>query len=322
MNRRPLSKIQKMSFAAMLLALSAVFTVISKAVSIPGVRFATISLAPSVTMFASIILGPFYGLLVGVGGDLIGLAYNTGVYNFFYTIIAGLYGVLPYLLLFLTKHFRKSLKAPYFIYAMLGIILIILVCFMYGTDIFDQDNAMGDKAYWLKPLCLSLCFVLEVGLVVGLYFTNRYFNKDDSISEEIPSPNEIALICLFVEILLGVFGRAGGLSYYFNVLADAGATFINTSYPFLILFLLVMAPFNIIIDTFIMSWLTIYFEKFSASRGYCLKEEKDPVPEIDTSELTEEEKKQLKISFPYGLAIFIGVIAILIIVCIVVIKSI
>lgn len=321
-NRKSFSKIQKMSFAAMMLALCGIFTILSKMIAIPGIRFASISLAPAITIFASLIFGPFYGVLVGVGGDLIGLSYSTGAYNFFYTVIAGLYGLLPWLMALLTKKFRKSLKVPYFIYAVLGIILVAMIIAMYATDYFDQPNAMSENAIWLKPFCICGCLFLEIGLAVGLNSTSNYFKKDENLTLEIPSPNEIALICLICELLLGVLGKAGGLAYYFEVLAASGSTFVNTAYPILVLFLLVIAPFNIIIDTFLVSWLCIYFYKVSSSRGYSLVEKKEPVPQIDTSSLSEEEKEAMKIHFPWGLAIFIGIILVLIIVCVIVINSI
>ena len=319
MNER-YSRIQKMSLAAMLLALAGVFTIISKVASVPGIRFASVNLAPAFTMFASLTLGPGYGVLVGVGSDLIGLSYSTGVYNFFYTIIAGLYGVLPWLFVFLTKHFRKTLKFPYVIYAILLIIVCVLAGVFYGTDIFDQSNAMGENAYWLKPLVLVGAIVLSVGLGVGLYFTNRHFEKGFGQESGIPSPNEIALICLVVELILGVFGKSLALTYYFEVLAAPGATFLNTAYPYLLAFVLVMLPIDVIVYTFVISWLSIYYHKFSRAKGLINQSKEEQLPEIDVSTLSEEEKKELKPDVPWAWLIASGVILVLIIVCIIVIA--
>lgn len=318
------ARIQKITLTAMLLALAGVFTIISKVISVPGIRFASVNLAPAFTMFASITLGPGYGLLVGVGSDLIGLSYSTGVYNFFYTLIAGLYGVLPWLFMLISKRFRHLLKFPYVIYGILLIIVCVLAGVFYGTDIFDQSNAMGENAYWLKPLVLVGAIVLSIGLAVGLYFTNRYFKKGFGRDMSIPSPNEIALICLIVELILGVFGKSLALSYYFEVLADAGATFLNTAYPYLLAFVLVMLPIDVIIYTFVIAWLSIYFHKFARAKGLEIakKQEEEDVPKFDSPYMSEYHKDLIRSDIPWGWLIASCVILALIIVCVIVIVAI
>ncbi len=47
---------------------------------------------------------------------------------------------------------------------------------------------------------------------------------------------------------------------------------------------------------------------------------KEEEPKIDLSQLSEEDQKEMRPPFPWGWAIFFGVMAILIVVCIIVIS--
>lgn len=317
------SRIQKMTMAAMLIALAGVFTILSKVISIPGLRALSPNLAPVITMFGSMTLGPFYGIFIGVAGDLIGLLYPTGAYNFFYTLIAGLYGLLPWLISLLNRLIRKKVPFSYILYGALALIFVLLVVGMYATGMFDYyfERDLGEGAgNWLKPVLLSVVFVLEVGLAVGLYFSNRYFERQGENKGDYPSPWECAFIALIVEILLGVFAKAGALSYYYGVLANS-SSFAYATYPYLLLYLCLAAPFAIFINSFVLSWLTIFYWRYAATKGKIIEPEKESVPEIDYSLLTEEEKEQVKTPIPWGWIIFFGVIVILIVVCVIVIST-
>ncbi len=253
------SPVQRIVIAAMMLALATLATIISKMVSIPIFRFASVSFAPALIMFSSFALGPLYGAMVGAGADILGaFIFPTGVYNPIYTVIAALWGTLPWLLLFLTKRWRAALRFPVAIYIALVLLLSLLAVGFYATDYF---NSMGENGVWLKPLILSVLFVIDVGLCIGLHFTNLHFQKQILDYTDIPSPNEVALIALTLQVALGIFATAGALSFYFFVLGS-GDYPIGLSFWIIALLLSALATPNILVNSALVSWLLIFVRRF------------------------------------------------------------
>ncbi len=253
------SPVQKIVIAAMMLALATVATIISKLVSIPVFRFASVSFAPALIMFSSFVLGPLYGSIVGAASDILGaFFFPTGAYNPIYTVIAGLWGALPWLLLFLTKRWRSALRFPIAIYIALAILVALLGVGFYATDYF---NAMGEAGVWLKPLLLGALVLVDAGLCVALHFSNLHFQSQILEYSDIPSPNEVALIATLLQISLGIFATAGALTFYFFVLGS-GAFPAGLSFWVIALLLSALATLNILVNSCLVSWLLIFLRRF------------------------------------------------------------
>ena len=253
------SPVQKIVIAALMLSLATIATIISKMISIPIFRFASVSFAPSLIMFSSFILGPLYGSIVGAASDVLGaFFFPTGAYNPIYTVIAGLWGCLPWLLLFLTKRWRAALRFPIAIYIVLAILLALLGVGFYATDYF---SAMGEAGIWLKPLILGLLAAVDIGLCIALHFSNLHFQSQILEYSDIPSPNEVALIATLLQISLGIFATAGALSFYFFVLGS-GAYPIGLSFWVIALLLSALATPNILVNSCMVSWLLIFVRRF------------------------------------------------------------
>ena len=90
--------IRNITSAAVLTALSIISTIIFKLIPMGDLVFLRFSLTPSIIMFTSLVLGPFYGVVVGIVSDFIpAMVAATGAYNFFITIVYGILGVLPWI---------------------------------------------------------------------------------------------------------------------------------------------------------------------------------------------------------------------------------
>ena len=63
--------IRNITSAAILTALSIISTMVFKLIPMGDLVFLRFSLTPSLIMFASLALGPFYGAVVGVAADFI-----------------------------------------------------------------------------------------------------------------------------------------------------------------------------------------------------------------------------------------------------------
>jgi ECF transporter S component (folate family) len=261
---KDLSVTQKITFSAMLLALSVIATFIAKTIPMGSFYYLRFSFTPALIIYTSLTLGPFYGAVVGACSDLIpAFTYSQGEYNFLITFVYMILGILPWLLEKGTRHFRTAFRKPYLFYGVLAVIFAILVAVFYATDWLD--SSFGNAAYWAKPTVLAILFVLDIGLCVGLYFTNKYYQKRILENPDIPSPNEIATIALVSEIVVMDLLKALAFWAFYNFLSTKP---FPLSYGFVFSMLLMGSPLSILLVTFADSWLLIYTKRFIRAYGY------------------------------------------------------
>lgn len=258
MTKRTLTPLQKLSFSAIILALSLIITFIAKEIPMGNFYFLRFSLAPSLIVFASLTLGPLYGAIVGALTDLIpAFLLPMGAYNPFITLVYLLLGILPWVLEKLTRRFRTVLQRPYVFYILLFLVFVSLVGLFYGTSFLD--NSFGTAAIWAKPVVLAITAFLDVGLCFGLHFENRYFEKKILDYSDIPSPNEIAVISFICEILLMVVLKS--LAFY-GLFWIVGGEAPAASFWVVFSMLLMGSSFEVLIIVFLTSWLLIFIKRF------------------------------------------------------------
>jgi len=266
--RKGLGPVMKMTLAAMLIVIDILGT------RLPGYLqptalfgFNRISLGPSIVIFASLALGPFYGAVVGAGGDALGwllLGTQTGPLNFFITIIYGLLGVLPWLLLKLSDHFRILFNKPFILYGLLAILWGVYVGFLFGSNVFDETFIRWNMNVLIaKWVFFGVSLVLAVGTVLGLQASGSYFKKRFSGDNDIPSPYQVGFIVLISEVVLMVFLKP--LAFYCDFLI-----FFNTTleYGILVLLAIMFSFADIPLASFLVSWLLMFSQRFLHSYGY------------------------------------------------------
>jgi hypothetical protein len=335
-----LSPVQKMTLAAMLIVVDILGT------RLPGYLqptalfgFNRISFGPTVVIFASLALGPLWGAVVGAGADVLGwviLGTQTGPLNFFITIVYALLGVVPWLLSLLTRKFRHFAKRPWILYLLLAILWGIFVGFLFGTNVFEPTFTKWNMDVLIaKWVFFGVSLLLCVGTGIGLYASNRYFQKRILDYSSIPSPLEVALIVIIVEVFLMILLKP--LAFYCNAWLYLGKSLeeaFGVSYSVLVLLSIMFSFVDIPLASFSVSWLLIFSKHFIHSYAYpVVQEEGDPEPmkeekprkkselKIDESQLSEEDRQELHPKFPWGWVIFLGVLVTLIIVCMIVIFS-
>lgn len=331
---RKLNSVQKITFAAMFLVFNIIAINISAYISIPGFSFVRPSLSPAIVMFSSLFLGPFYGALIGAGGDALAILMRAqvGSFNPLITVLYGLLGVLPWALEKLTKNFRTGLKKPYAFYVAAALLLSLLAVLFYGTTILD--SSFGGAAFWAKPTILSLSIVLTIGCFVALYFLDRKYQKQILDYADLPSPNEVAFISLFSEIALMVLLKGLAFYVYFRFLS-------NNSFPleygFVASTLTMMAPFDILLNTFVVTFLLLLSKKLMRAYGVPspiqdtvneVKEvrkmkknkEEEKLLEVDESKLSSEDRAELHTKPSIGWIIFFAFLVAAMVACVIVIS--
>lgn len=270
---------QKITFSAMLLVLAIFSTLVFKLIWIPGLPFVRFSLTPAIIIYTSLTLGPLYGAIVGVGADLIPALiepFTSGAFgaaiNPLVTVVYGLLGVLPWALSLLTRKFRGFFKKPWVLYFVIVASLAGLAGIFFGTNLLDPG--LGDNPTLVKWILLGVYFLLDVGLVIGLHFTEKYFQKRILDLTDIPSPNETAFICVISELVLMVIAKSLAFYVYYMWISASGY---EPLYTYLFASLLLISPLNILVNTFVTSWMMVFTRHFIHSYGYPdIKEEGTP----------------------------------------------
>ena len=259
--RTNLSVIQKICFSGLIMAL---VVVLQKVVAINYLAFAPfvrVSFGgPALIIFASILLGPIYGLFIGIGSDLLGyLIFDPRMYPPYLQITA-IYAVLGFVAYFIFSfvfsiHNRKVLTILEI--AFMSIIWLAVSLFM----ILNNEITLFSSTYKLtvlsKVLVCSISHLLFVGIVI---FSILLKPKGNNV---LISPLHIcfaSFICdFFVLVLFGSVMKAWAFGF---------ATFL----VIIICQSLVMF-FNVFIDTSLITAFQNFSKKYYVEKQNVRREE-------------------------------------------------
>lgn len=281
---KDLSTIQKITLAAMLIVTDFLGTRIPGLFQMGSVfSFNRLTVGPAIVIFSSLTLGPFFGALVGAGGDALGwilLGTQTGPLNIFITIMYGLLGVFPWLLEKLFGRIKESKGSVYVLFGFLTLLYALLLVFLFPLhtfdDIFLSRWGMNEEGVLILKIVLSIvCLLLLAGLFIGLYFTDRYFQKRKAVMAGLPSPVAIGFISVICEIFLVFFKPFAFYLYCLLFIGEPLETAWGISYGVLVLLSILFCFADIFINTFLVSWLLMFSKPF-LNRNSLLKEKAKP----------------------------------------------
>ena len=218
-----LTSIQKICLAGLFISLAVILQKVVAINYIPVLPFVRVSFCgPALIIFASIILGPIYGALVGAASDLLGyLIFDPRTYPPFLQITA-IYFVLGFFAYFVFS-LVSSIKNRT---AMLTIEIFTLSAIWVATSLFLFFNSEVKLVFKISvPAISAICFI---GLVL---FSVLYKGKEE---EQFISPLHVcfaSFVCDFLFLLL--FGSlmkacAFGFSLFMTIfLCQALVMFVN-----------------------------------------------------------------------------------------------
>lgn len=306
--KKELFGLRRLTLAAFLLVFDIIFTNISSLFILQGLSFVRFGLGPATVILASVLCGPVFGAVVGAGGDILAILLRggAGAINPFITIVYGLLGVLPYFLLRFTSRFRASTKKPYAIW--IGFVLLLGVCiYAICAPGFLDECIASEALVWLRPFLAVASVVLSAFALYILHKMERAFQKEILENGGIPSPYQVAFVCLFVEIVLMVFLKSFAF-YFFYAYLSGGSPI---PYQYIILSLLLLAPLDVLLNTYVVSLLIKSYRKMEPEKEEGKKEEGE-----------EELPPSLRQKFPWGWLTFFVVVGLAIIACLIVIFTI
>ena len=249
--------IQKICLTGLFIALSMILQKVIAVNYIAAFPFVRLSFGgPALIIFASILLGPIYGALVGMGSDVLGyVAFDIKAYPL-YPQITAIYTLLGFVAYFVFS-FVNSIKNRKLI---LGIEIVSLAAIWLAVSLFiilnnqitvmSTTHAVTTPIKVLVPVISGLIFA---GLIV---FSILYKGRDE---QPVFSPLHIcfaSFICdFFVIVLFGSLMKA---------LSFGTATFV----AILLCQALVMF-FNVMLDTMFISIFQKYTKKYFVRAESC-----------------------------------------------------
>lgn len=250
--------IRNITSAAVLTALSIISTIIFKLIPMGDLVFLRFSLTPSIIMFTSLVLGPFYGVVVGIVSDFIpAMVAATGAYNFFITIVYGILGVLPWIFEKITSKFRSSLKPPFAVFIAMVVILAGLAAVLFFTDFIGGTVFKGEHVLVAKFIILGIMVLVSVACCLSVTLTNRRFEQNVLEYSDIPSPNETALISLLCEVLVMTILKSLAFFLFYFIFGNG----YSPSFEYFFMMLLLGLPANVTISTICVYWMLVFDHK-------------------------------------------------------------
>lgn len=242
--------IQKICLTGLFIALSMVLQKVIAVNYIAAFPFIRLSFGgPALIIFSSILLGPLYGALVGMGSDLLGyIAFDIKVYPL-YPQITAIYTLLGFVAYFVFSLITSIKNRK----AILGIEITSLAAIWIAVSLFVVLNDEITVMSTTRPIILLVKILIPIlsGLIfVGLVvFSILYKGKDKN---PVFSPLHIcfaSFICdFFILVLFGSLMKA---------LSFGTATFLA-----IILCQALVLFFNVMLDTIFISAFTKFTKKF------------------------------------------------------------
>ncbi|MFA7385290.1 MAG: ECF transporter S component [Bacilli bacterium] len=251
-----LSLVQKIALAGLFTALAAILNKVLAINYIAAVPFVRISFGgPAIIIFASILLGPIFGALVGGLSDILGyFVFDLSGFPYapWITFTYILLGALSYFVFYLVKKVKNQKLMMLITYLTMGIVFLIATLFITLNDkiVWFSHTYTLDLA--LKISLPILMFVLFVFIIVFNFFFNRHFQKKMTTSSLVFSIYQLSFSLFIIEVLIIVF---------FGSLMKA-ILFGMELYPLIVFFQAMTMLFNIPFNTFIISYIMLITKRY------------------------------------------------------------
>ena len=229
-----LSVIQKICLAGLIMAL---VVILQKVVAINYLAFAPfvrISLGgPALIIFASILLGPVYGALIGMGSDLLGyLIFDPRMYPPYLQITAiyTLLGFASYYIFSLVFSIKNRRALQIIEVSFLAVIFLAVTGFVAFNNQITLFSSTYDIPLYSKILIPSCLAVMFIGIIL---FSFLYKPKDESPYLDPLHICFASFICdFFIIVLFGSVMKAwafGFATFLAIILAQAMVMFVNVT---------------------------------------------------------------------------------------------
>ncbi len=250
-----ISLTSKICLSGLLIALDVILQKVVAINYIAVVPFLRLSLGgPAIVIFASIFLGPWFGLLIGAAGDLLGyLIFDPKTMGFFpqITAIYALLGLLAYFIFALIKHLKNNALA----YSLLGLTILAGLTFVTLYLCLNNELQLYSSTYEVTPLMRILVPSLMGVFAIAMFiFAILLDKKKGKTNNSLFSYPQLALGLLIIEVIVMVM---------FGTLMK-GLAFGFATYPVILITQIITLFFNVPLNTFLISMLLRITRKYYA----------------------------------------------------------
>ena len=250
-----LSTIQKITLAGLFIA---IITILQKVIAInyiAVVPFVRISFGGcALLIFSSFFLGPWYGLLIGAANDILGyFIFDPKTMGFFpqITAIYTLMGFVSYFFFILVRFINKKKVMIIVECSFFATFFTAITLFITLSDTVSLYSSTYTIELWQKIVLPIVIFLLFSLLVVLNFFMDRYFKKKED-SRIYFNVYQISFSCFLIEVTVMIL---------FGTLMK-GFAFGFQTYPAILITQILVAFFNIPINTFIISYIMRLTKRF------------------------------------------------------------
>ena len=247
-----LSLIQKISLSGIFIVLVALFQKVFAVNYIPVLPFVRISFGgPALIIFASILLGPWFGLLVGAASDIIGFYIFDpklmGTAPFFQ--ITFIYALLGFGSYFIYKFisYIKNERLMFAIEASVFTLLLVGLCLFVGLDY--NVNLQTYERVLIPVVSFTL---LALSLFVQIFVSKLFKKKEINVNVI-----NVGFACFVIEMTIMVA---------FGVAMKTWA-FSNSLFIVILISQIIVAFFNIPLNTFLVSYIMYLSNKLIRQRS-------------------------------------------------------
>lgn len=242
-----LSIVQKICLAGIFIPLIAIFQKIFAINYISVIPFVRISFGgPALIIFASILLGPWFGLLVGAMSDIVGFFIFDpkmfGAMPFFQ--ITAIYALLGFGSYFVFKWIHK-IKSRKFMLTVEGLtfvaLLVAITVFVMVNDSISLYGTTYQFDIWSRIFIPVILFILLGLLFLVVILIDKHFRK---INEKI-STYQVSFACFILEVFVMLI---------FGSIMKTWA-FSSTAFMPIFLCQLIVLFFNVPLNTFLISYI-------------------------------------------------------------------
>lgn len=251
-----LSKVRKIAYAGVLIGLNVILNrLVGLAQAGPLFSFARISPGISIVIFASLILGPFFGALVGVAGDALGwviLGQWTGTFNFFLSIFYAIVGIVPYFVgkfLIPSPHKRVG-RVIFFVLGFASVATALLAVWLSPgiRTLFEKANFV----VWIAQTVTTVLVAMMGGVMVLAWaLLNKKYQEQAMLGGI--QVDTIFSIIVVVEILGPILKPLAFIAFYSLILGESFTARTGLDYGALVLINALFATVNIPLNAFLLS---------------------------------------------------------------------
>ena len=247
-----LSMTQKIALAGIFIILIALFQKIFAVNYIPVLPFVRISFGgPALIIFSSILLGPWFGLLVGAASDIVGFyIFDPKMFGsapFFQ--ITFIYALLGFASFFIYKLFQTIKKEKF----LLSIEVVTFSILLVGLTLFSALDYDVNLALVYRIL-IPVGSLILLGLTLFTQiFLSRFFKKREMNINVF----SVGFACFVIELTIMV--AFGVLMKWW---AFSGSTFL-----IILVSQIIVAFFNIPLNTFLVSYIMYLSNKLIKQKG-------------------------------------------------------